>query len=332
MAGKSASASPWKPEHEAWLRAHDMTFKTQSSRELLEAFRNEFPDASTTQHRFRMWVVYIRDGGHAQTPPSPVGSLTDLIVRLPWRTFIVTADHQIPYHDPVFMDRVLSLGEAWNVEGHVLNGDLWDMATISKFVPQIYGERVPLGEELQIGGDFIDAVIRRHGQALFVMGNHDQRLTVKLLEGQLTPEQARRLLSSNERLRFTQLRFCIMDGYPDDPIRITHPNTTSVIAGAVGADLARNHAAHVIVAHDHLVCQRRSHNGRWTVTHSGMCADPTKLAYAFAVDNRRPLMNQGAVVVHPNAEGKPVFRLLDPKNIDWDLELHLARKGRHIAA
>ena len=312
--------SPWRSEHEAWIRAN-VTSKTGTIAELA-AFKEAFPFTPTLA-QFSGFAARVLRG--YSVPPSPVSSLDELALHIPWRTFLVISDLQCPYHDAELLERVISLAEAWDVEGVIDNGDHFDFATVSKFSPSVYGDRVPLGEELRVGGDILDVLIKRLKRLVLVPGNHDLRLVLRLLEGQLAPDQAQRLLSANENLVFTQLSWLWADGFANDErIRITHPGAASVVAGTVGADISRNYDCHVIVAHDHLLCQRRSHSGRWTVTHSGILADRTRLGYSFAIDNRRPLMNQGAVLVHPDREGRPIIQLLDAMNTDWELEHHIA--------
>lgn len=295
------------------------------SKSMYAAFRNEFPEAkigfdSFKTHGFSLQTRSV-NLGHVEVP-----HVNEHTMYLPWKTALITSDYQIPYHDIELTKKAFELGSAWKVEGHVLNADVFDIATLSKFSPQIFGERVPLGEELEIGRALIQESKRLHGKVALLTGNHEWRLLVRTLHAELKTDQVRELLAGDGVL-YTPLSFCWLGYSPDQAVRITHPRAASVIAGAVGADIARNHDCHVVVAHDHLVAQRRSHSGRWTVTHSGMMANPGHLLYAVSADSRRPLMNQGFVIVHPDSKtGEPRFRLLDPKNTDWDLEFWTARK------
>jgi hypothetical protein len=273
---------------------------------------------------FLAYARALHDGGGWSVPVADVPDVNELVLTLPWKTALVTGDYQIPYHDEELVKFAFDLGVAWGVEGHVFNADVFDMATMSKFPQQIYGERIQLGEELKIGRDIIKESKRLHRNVAFNTGNHEWRLFTKLLHGELDTDQVREILVG-EGVQYTPLSYLWL-GYKDEPVRVTHPRSQSVIVGTVGADIARNHDCHVIVAHDHVLAQRRSHSGRWTVVHAGMMASPGKLMYAVTADDRRPRMNQGFVIVHPDSEtGKPRLHLIDPKNCDREREFWLAK-------
>jgi hypothetical protein len=277
--------------------------------------------------QFTSYMHFIRQGGGATIMSLDTPSSDEMELTLPWKTVLVTSDYQIPYHDDEFIRFAFDLGKAWNVDGHVFNADVFDMASIGKFPAQLFGERVQLGEELKIGRSIIRESKRLHRNVTFNTGNHEWRLFVKLLHGELDTDQIREILVG-EGVQYTPLSYLWL-GYKDEPVRVSHPKSQSVIVGTVGADISRNHDCHVIVAHDHLVCQRRSHSGRWTVTHSGMMAKPEKLMYAVTADDRRPRMNQGFVIVHPDSKtGKPRIRLIDAKNCDHELEFWIAKKEK----
>ncbi len=291
---------------------------------MVRALRAEF-GLTQTDEGIRQHALEVKRGNGLPTPP--VNDIPEMEMRLPWKTVLVTADYQIPYHDVELVEKAFALGLAWRVEGHVINADFYDMATMSKFNPTMFGERIPLGEEIEYGKEILRKAMSDHGQVALLTGNHEWRILQRTLHSELKPEQARDLLAL-EGVFYTPLSYAWL-GYDDEPVRLTHPKSQSVIAGAVGADIARNHDCHVVVAHDHVLAQRRSHSGRWTVTHSGMMAKPGRLGYAMAADDRRPRMNQGFVIIHPDiATGQPRIRLIDARNTDWDLEFWTARKER----
>jgi hypothetical protein len=325
VAGKPTTYSD--PKINEFIRKHGPMLGFQSQA-LYRAALAEFPNLNVTLMAFRQHALNIKIS-RITIPDADTPVVEDFTLKVPWKTVLVTADYQIPNHDEQFIKFAFELGHAWGVEGHVINADLFDMGTISKFPQQILGERVPLGEEFKLGKQIIELSQELHHKVAFNTGNHEWRLIRKMLNAELDATQVRDLLANKETL-YTPLSY-IWLGYDEEPVRITHPKSQSVIAGAVGADIARNFDCHVIVAHDHLVAQRRSHSGRWTVTHSGMMANPSKLMYAITADDRRPRMNQGFVIVHPDHKtGQPRIRLIDAKNCDQELEMWIAeRKGAH---
>lgn len=316
------------PQYDAFIVNTAKEFGWQS-KEAYQAFIGRFPEKDITHkafmnraHQLKMEYERLQS---VHIPEAATPDVNELIMQLPWKTVLITSDYQIPYHDEVLIKKAFELGAAYNVEGHVLNADFFDVAALSKFPQQIFGERVQLGEELQLGRAIIKESQKLHRQVALLTGNHEWRVLKRLLQGQLTAEQTRDFLAGNDVL-YTPLSYAWLGYDEDNAVRITHPRSQSVIAGAVGADISRNHDCHVIVAHDHLIAQRRSHSGRWSVTHSGMMAKPGKLMYATTADDRRPRMNQGFVIVHPSSEGRPVIRLIDPKNCDWEAEFWLAAR------
>lgn len=295
--------------------------------QLFDAFRKEFPEKGISFKAFLNHAAMLK-AERITIPTAIVPEVQEMVLRLPWKTVLITSDYQIPYLDEELTRKAFELGAAWQVEGHVMNADVYDMATMSKFSPQVYGERVLLGEEIEMGKQLIQESKRLHGKVALLTGNHEWRLLARILQAELKTDQVRDLLA-DEGVLYTPLSYCWLGYDEDQPVRITHPKSASVIAGAVGADIARNHDCHVVVAHDHLLALRRSHSGRWTVAHSGMMAKPGKLMYAVAADDRRPLMTQGFVIVHPDSKtGEPRIRLVDPRNTDWDLEFWTARKEK----
>jgi hypothetical protein len=320
------------PRHEAFVLENGPVVGWQSAA-LYNLFVKEFKadfgeEGPPTRSALLDFARRIQGGGHVVVPTSfsDPPDADEIILRVPWKTVLVTGDYQVPHHDEDWVRFAFELGQAWGVEGHVINADLYDFATISVFPQWLPGERVSLGEELKAGKAIIQESMRIHGKVALNTGNHEWRLLVRLLHGELDPDQSREMLAG-EGVLFTPLSYLWLGYDAADAVRITHPKSQSVIAGAVGADIARNHDCHVIVAHDHLLCQRRSHSGRWTVTHAGMMAKASRLLYASIADDRRPRMNQGFCIVHPDGEtGQPRVRLIDARNTDREMEMWLGRR------
>jgi hypothetical protein len=323
MAGRS---TVWtKPEVAQFIRQQGPLVGFES-KALYEIIRARFKvDCSFSS--YKNYAGALKRGGGFSIPAADTPDVSEMVLQLPWKTALVTGDYQIPYHDEEFTRFAFELGQAWHVEGHVFNADVFDMATMSKFHQQIFGERVQLGEELKMGRHILQESKRLHHQVALNTGNHEWRLLVRLLHGELDTDQAREILAG-EGVQYTPLSYLWLGYDKDHAVRVTHPRSQSVIAGAVGADIARNHDCHVIVAHDHLLAQRRSHSGRWTVTHAGMMANPGKLMYAVTADDRRPRMNQGFTIVHPDSKsGQPRIRLIDARNVDRELEFWTAKRS-----
>lgn len=324
MSGRS---KVWNnPEVAQFIREQGPVLGFESEK-LYRAAASRFPMVrKKSVSSFLNHARYVKGGGLLSIPIADVPDVNERVLTVPWKTVLVTGDYQIPYHDEEFIKFAFELGAAWNAEGHVFNADVYDMATISKFPQQIFGERVQLGQELKIGREIVQQSLKLHRNVAFNTGNHEWRLLVKLLHGELDADQIREILVGDAKILYTPLSYLWLGYNENDAVRITHPRSQSVIAGTVGADISRNHDCHVVVAHDHLLCNRRSHSGRWTVVHAGMMATPGKLMYAVTADDRRPRMNQGFVIVHPDSKtGQPRIRLIDARNVDREREFWLAK-------
>lgn len=333
MGGKSYV---YGPDHYAWLNQHPQPW---SAARLWDDARASFPGTWTSFEQFRGFVRRAKSGTvynpRNGVPLSPVEDLSELIVERPWKVAFVSSDYQIPYHDHRMVELMLELADAYQVKkhgGHVINGDLGDMSAAGRYPALIHGNRLPLGKELELIASMLNVTIEVMGSTVFVMGNHDLRLLINVLNAELLPEQSGDLLTTGvtlrnqARLEVAQLRWMLLTGYPEEPIRVTHPMSASINPGMVGRRLAANHECHMIVAHDHKISMARSMSGRWTVIHSGGMFDHRRLAYSYMVDSTQPAANQGFVVVHPNESGdRPVLRLIDPRNLNLKAERAYAR-------
>ncbi len=91
---------------------------------------------------------------------------------------IVLSDIHIPYHDQRALAIALAYTKDRNPDRIVLNGDIVDMANVSRF-PRDPHEVFTLADELQETKDFLRLLRKQHPEAQidYTMGNHEIRLS-----------------------------------------------------------------------------------------------------------------------------------------------------------
>lgn len=323
MAGHSTAWTD--PRFEAFIRQYgpEMGFHSQA---LWREFNKEFGEERSLIS-FQNFSKRIQGGGHV-IPPSGQRIFTEEILRLKCKAALITSDWQIPFQDAEWAEFAFKVGKGFGCDLHVINGDFLDATAVSKYDPQTYNEGHPLEEEFRVAEEVLFASCHAIGSTVLDLGNHEWRIFRSLLKVQITSDRMLRLMSDEDRVRITELSQIILNEAPDYPgVRCTHPKSYSRIAARVGVALASKHHQHMVVGHDHAVGQARDVSGRYTVIHSGLMADPRRLAYANTADTTAPMMSNGFVVLDHRT-----LYLFDKANVDQDFWLWALAKGRRPIA
>ncbi len=256
-------------------------------------------------------------------PSSPVASWNEQVLEIDSRCCLILSDLHCPYHDPGLLREAHRLGTNYGVDSIILNGDLIDAASVSKFPAKLFGQQLPVGEEIEILGEILNSLQEITPNLIILLGNHEARLFSRLLNAELSSQQFTRLLTPDNlkyNLRLSPLGYLNLNG----TVRVTHPGNASVIPTAVGGDIALQVQRDVVAGHGHTIGYRRSRGGQYTVIDSGGMFDASRLDYLVALDRRRPLTNQGFVIACRGEDDRTILRLIDPRNVDWGAENYLA--------
>ena len=239
-----------------------------------------------------------REGWHALVPPAPgccrrfTNSLTVEGNQL------ILFDPHWPFADADFINRLVDLALAMGIRNVGIGGDLADESTFSHFGRDIGIEWRDERAAIKQG---VKALRMTFDELTICLGNHDRRVLRALdnvvdefdwvdtlhdwfppIEGKklnITPYYFYHVLSGGERFR------------------ITHPKNSSVRPTTVPLALCHKYHEHIISGHNHLNGKRRDEGDRFWVLESGMCADRELIKYLMMEDNRRPMAQQGAVII-----------------------------------
>jgi len=225
---------------------------------------------------------------------------------------LIISDVHLPRHDSTFSSQVLRLAGVWGLRQCIIAGDLYDMDMVGPFPLEMPSPST--ADELDAGAEFLGRLAQQFERILWIAGNHDVRLlklAVRFLG--IDPARIYTLMGAVDRIEASPYHHCRLTS-AGRIWQIEHPKNASVTPGSVGLDLAAKFLCNVIVAHGHTIGVRRDRSGRYTIIDSGGLFHLEKLPYVSLEHSRRPMMNQGAVIV---AGG--VGYLVDPLNSDWDM-------------
>lgn len=95
-----------------------------------------------------------------------------------WKTYLITSDFHIPYHNEPCIKSILNLMDDVRFDGHILNGDFMDLEPISHWTKNkkktLEGRR--LKEDYIIGNAILDEFDKRlpkKAEKHFLWGNHE---------------------------------------------------------------------------------------------------------------------------------------------------------------
>lgn len=303
------------PRYEAFIRVNGpaMGFQSQA---LWRAFGEEF-GVVRSLGAFTNFARRIQNGGHI-VPASGQRIYTDEILHLKCKAALITSDWQLPFHDAEWAEFAFKVGKGFGCDLHVINGDFLDASAVSKYDPQTFNEGHPLEEEFQVAEEILFQSCKAMGSTVLDLGNHEWRIFRSLLKTQITSERMLRLFSDEDRVRITELSQIILnEDLPRYPgVRCTHPKSYSRIAARVGTALASKHQQHMVVGHDHQIGYARDVSSGFTVVHTGLMADPRRLAYANTADSTAPMMSAGFAIL----DGEVLY-LFDKLNCDKEFWL-----------
>lgn len=316
----AAVSTVWNdPRHADWINQNGPLLGWGSQRAWRE-FKAEF-GIECSLSAFSGFANRLRNGGYI-IPRSSQRIITDEVLRITAKGALITADHQIPYHDAEWMEFAFEMGKGFGCDTHILNGDVFDLAVYSRFDAQLSDKHSTLEDELQVVEQIIEHSSRLFKETVMLYGNHEWRLIRRIMQAQLSAERFARLFAT-DALTMTELSFVIVN----DRVRVTHPRAYSRIAARVGTALASKHHQDIVAAHDHQVGYARDISGKFTVVHSGCMADPRRMDYVQTADSTAPTMSQGFVVLTPGGQ----LILFDRSNVDREFWRHALKRGRAAA-
>jgi hypothetical protein len=229
---------------------------------------------------------------------------------------VVTGDLQLPYLDYEFAETMLATADIIMPKPRrlIIAGDMFNMDAYSPF-PPAHTYRSTFKEEVDSARNFLSSARKTFDEIDVLLGNHERRL-LYVVRGELSAKDLG-LLIDVEGVNFHIYSWCILDTDAGE-WRLTHQHNYSINAQTVGVKLAHKFRQHVVTHHQHRISKGHDSSGQSVVIDNGCLADPRKLDYTTIVDNTRPVMTQGFVIIR---NGAGTLFAKDPAFTDWDLIL-----------
>lgn len=214
----------------------------------------------------------------------------NLHVEAPLRIYdgdaLVLGDLHFPHHNKLMLIRAINLlaQRFPHIKRIIFGGDTFDFSKISQH-PHTSRE-AGTSETIRLGGDVLRVVLKLFEEAIFLNGNHDERVAKKMddawdLEllinaalGQYWPD--------NCDVKVSNLDYLLVD-HPERQWVIGHPSHYSGQGGKTPSDLADVWGRNVITFHNHVCGESPSKSGNFV----GIDAGCMTVAEQHSYQNRR---------------------------------------------
>ena len=224
---------------------------------------------------------------------------------------LVIFDTQIPFQDAEFLNNLLELARAWDIQQGISGGDLLNMSAFSIFKER--PEDKIWRRDRDVAIEVLRALHSHIPKWLLILGNHEAFL-IKTLAQQIGHDDILALLGKPQGFVATDYYYCLVK-LGGSVWRITHPRNISVIHSRIPQRLCEKFHANVASGHGHLAGMTPDYSGKYVAVDVGITCDPLRLDYSSLRDSTRPSMCQGALILM-ESEGKCYPYHLYP-NSDW---------------
>lgn len=229
-------------------------------------------------------------------------------------------DCQFPYHDAVFLNRVVRVALAFGVEAINIVGDAFDFNALSIFISQVSKD---INDELDQDEFYFKQLVAPFKKKLLVLGNHEYRLS-RMLNQYINADRVRKLLGLDDSVVTTNYYYVFIG----KDWQASHPDNSSIIPGQVPKMLSQKYRRNTISFHGHLTGAAQSIDGLLYSIDAGVTCDPLRLEHTQVRQNTRPVATQGAVILLKDDYGKYHPRILN-KFTDWDFEIKTGELWRN---
>lgn len=200
----------------------------------------------------------------------------------------------------------------------IIAGDFINADAISTYPHTV--APVSLEVEFNIARSILSDWSEVFDKIILIMGNHEMRI-FKQLYGSIGQTEIKSLFTTGiEDIVEVYNAGQVIVNHDDILWRVTHQAAYSKIKGRVANVLAQKHQMNIISHHEHHLLQSRDDFDNYTIINNGGLHDHEKMAYVSQIDNTRPIMNNGFVMLR---EGFPdmftPYRSWTDWN-DWDID------------
>jgi len=217
--------------------------------------------------------------------------------RLPIDNYMIAADFHSPYHNELYVNRLLMVAHKQGAKKIVIPGDLYDMA-FAKF--WLSDKKSTIDEEVEKSSPLIHA-LDYFDEIVLIRGNHEFRIS-RMTDGKI---QARHLLDIfGAAVWKKKFRYSTYDKIEiGNDWLLVHPKAYRQNSASVAKDLAEKFQKNVINAHGHFMAFRYSKCGNYMGIDVGGMFDKNKIDYIAKSTTCHPIWNNGFVMLvdgHPH--------------------------------
>jgi hypothetical protein len=252
------------------------------SRELRERGFHRIPSAVRNKN--------YEEGWHPSIPDSPV-PLGQPPPRIEGNALLLFDIHS-PCHDKDWLDRVISLAMKWGITNVGIGGDLVDFDAFSTF--QRSGD-FDADTEIVVTEKILQTLEGCFDEVLYSNGNHEMRLPRQT--GWMLPVESavKMFLHSGKTTFSSAFWFEVESG--GQKFLAEHPKNASQIPVTVARDMCSVYLRNIIAGHGHDWGMVLDRSGTFWGIASGIGGSPLRMAYITRRHGRRPLPQQGAVII-----------------------------------
>ena len=206
--------------------------------------------------------------------------------------FAVFPDLHCPCQDDRFINRIIEVADHWNIREAVIAGDLLDLEALSMYVNDVTNL---VEHGLDQAEKAIERMLKNFDRIVWIMGNHEERLLRLIGKNQISFERLKRMVTCDERVFFSEYFYCMSK---DGKWMTCHPkefSTTNPLA--ITSLMCTKYNVNIIAGHMHMIAQGQDLTGDHIGIIAGTCADPEMLGYSALRPNKKPDMEQGAVII-----------------------------------
>jgi len=285
------SGKPWADEETRALKAliQSGIGGAEACRALRAQGFNRTPDSVST--KLKVERIMAPSEWHPQISLSQAERFTKpLVVE---GDAIVLPDIHCPFHDAIWMNRVIGLALRWDVKQAIIAGDLADFQAFGHWMKE---GALTANQELESLETILDEIVANFDKTIYFAGNHDVRPIKALGDVGLNVKWIMKMFTPSKNCLISDYHWCDLKSN-GERFRIEHPKNTSVHGTRVPKALASVYLCHQIHAHGHVWGMTRDVSNHYWAIDSGVCCDEARIDYVSKIHGNRPRLIRGAVIV-----------------------------------
>jgi len=193
----------------------------------------------------------------------------------------------------------------------IISGDLYNMDVASAYSKIC--QNPSLDAEIVAAEHLMEIWLKVFDNIIFLMGNHDRRISKKL-EGEVHAKHLIHWLTKSPRVTASNFGWCVVHSGDGAPWRITHSCNYSINQLTVANVLAQKYQMNIISHHEHHLAKGWDRYGRYVIINNGGLFDEQKFAYVQLDDSKHNKMVKGFTLLrngHADVFGESPFT-------DWE--------------